>query len=252
MGTMAGMKSSITCSITTGQQILKSTSDIVSSNFRIYQTVIKIYDFILTMPRQVEREQPIYFEDAYGKHAPFYLEWVYSADVLQDWLKRRFEGVGSQKIEDGEYILEDSKTQRQLDLTQNWHSLFRPGMHVVMDMVFERRICKSKDESACPVCGEECEESFNKRVNWYVMTPLGRATDSLMGSVLCVVLSFSPCYLMMHPRYIWILVSVHESRRKDHIQALFIMTRTKILYTDSPYPSKMICGATKGFVFQFL
>lgn len=105
METMVGIKTSMQSNVATGEQILTSTSEIVSSNFRIYQTVMKIYDFILTMPMQIVREQLVYFEDAYEKRAAFHLEWVYSADVLQDWLVRRFEGVGSLKIKRGEHVL---------------------------------------------------------------------------------------------------------------------------------------------------
>lgn len=162
---MKGIKASITNSIATGEHILRSTSEIVSSNFRIYQTVMKIYDLMLTMPMQVLREQPVYFEDAYGKQAPFYLEFVYSADVLQDWLMRRFEGLGSLKIKRGEYVLEDSKTNRAIDLKQNWYSLFRPGMQVAMDMVFEQLTAES---SVCPGCGARCGDSLDRRCTWYV------------------------------------------------------------------------------------
>lgn len=43
--------------------------------------VLQVHRFIITLPPQVEREQPIYFIDAFGKESAFFLEWIYSAEV---------------------------------------------------------------------------------------------------------------------------------------------------------------------------
>jgi hypothetical protein len=53
------------------------------SNFQIYDLVVQIHHYICLLPQQVLRSQPIYFTDAFGKEAPFHLEFVYSAEVCR-------------------------------------------------------------------------------------------------------------------------------------------------------------------------
>ena len=48
---------------------------------RIYQKVLEIHRFFMELPRQILHDQSVHFEDAYGKHVSFNLEWVYSAEV---------------------------------------------------------------------------------------------------------------------------------------------------------------------------
>lgn len=43
--------------------------------------VLRVRRFIVALPPQVERKQPVYFTDAFGKEAAFFLEWVYSPEV---------------------------------------------------------------------------------------------------------------------------------------------------------------------------
>lgn len=49
--------------------------------------VFQIHQYILSLPQQVRRSQPIYFTDAFGKEAPFHLEFVYSAEVCKVHLR---------------------------------------------------------------------------------------------------------------------------------------------------------------------
>jgi hypothetical protein len=51
-------------------------------NDQIFHTVMKIYNVVTEIPSQVERQQPVYFIDALGKHSPFFLEFVQSAEVI--------------------------------------------------------------------------------------------------------------------------------------------------------------------------
>ena len=70
--------------------------------------------------------------------------------MLQDWLERRFEATGLEKVIRKGFTLEDTKTRLELDLSKPWDTLFYPGMHVGMDMVFtdmERHY-----KNGCPAC----------------------------------------------------------------------------------------------------
>jgi len=84
--------------------------------------------------------------------------------VLQDWLERRFEATGTNKILRKEYALEDTKTKRQIDLTKPWDTLFYPGMHVGMDMIFvdPQHIYKNN----CPACQTPSSCNLDVDVIW--------------------------------------------------------------------------------------
>jgi hypothetical protein len=97
--------------------------------------------------------------------------FTYFHQVLLDWLKRRFEGVASHKIEHGEFVLEDSRTKRRIDYSNNWHSAFHPGMQVTMDMLFRGRQLMGEYRNSCPSCGTECISSLDQRVVWYAEIP---------------------------------------------------------------------------------
>ena len=51
------------------------------TNVQIFQIVLNIQNIITRIPGQIERQQPVYFIDALGRHTPFYLEFITSAEV---------------------------------------------------------------------------------------------------------------------------------------------------------------------------
>jgi hypothetical protein len=60
--------------------------------------VLQIHQFINTMPGQIERQQPVYLLDALGRHTPFHLEFVRSAEVSVQNVYRQWPhliGIGS-------------------------------------------------------------------------------------------------------------------------------------------------------------
>jgi hypothetical protein len=65
-----------------------------ATNIRIFQIVLSIQNIITRIPGQVERQQPVYMIDALGRHAPFYLEFIRSKEVivvlLESFLYLRF------------------------------------------------------------------------------------------------------------------------------------------------------------------
>lgn len=54
-----------------------------------------------------------------------------------------------EKIDKGEFVIEESHTKREIDLTQDWDVCFLPGQKVDMSMIFKRI---GMPESSCPSC----------------------------------------------------------------------------------------------------
>jgi len=50
-------------------------------NIKVFQIVLEMQQTILRIPGQVQHQQPVYLIDALGKHSPFHLEFVRSAEV---------------------------------------------------------------------------------------------------------------------------------------------------------------------------
>ena len=51
------------------------------TNIRIFQIVLNFQNLLLTIPGQIERQQPVFLIDALGRSCPFHLEFVRSAKV---------------------------------------------------------------------------------------------------------------------------------------------------------------------------
>lgn len=84
--------------------------------------------------------------------------------MLQDWLERRFEATGREKIIRKEFALEDIKTKREIDLSKPWDTLFYPGMHVGMDMIFVDTELTNKN--TCPACCTDSSGNLDEDVIW--------------------------------------------------------------------------------------
>jgi hypothetical protein len=50
-------------------------------NIKVFQIVLEMQQTISRIPGQIQHEQPVYLIDALGKHSPFHLEFVRSAEV---------------------------------------------------------------------------------------------------------------------------------------------------------------------------
>lgn len=146
----------------------QQTEDLQSIMLRVLSTNVKIYEMILDMqklqsqlPPQVDRQQPVYFEDAHGRIAPFHVEFINSFDAFQAVMEVRFRHVpGLRKVQNMEYAIYESNSKRKIDLTAPWDSVFLPGRKVNMSMVFQRRQTLM---TSCPGCQTENEsERSNK------------------------------------------------------------------------------------------
>ena len=108
------------------------------------------------VPPQVMLQQPVTFLDPFGKTAPFHLDFIDSSECFMAVLKARFSSAGVSsaglsKLDNHEFLIQDSRRRRPIDLKKNWSSVFRPGQDIEMSMIFHRFACPP---STCPVCLE--------------------------------------------------------------------------------------------------
>lgn len=116
------------------------------------------------VPPQVMLQQPVIFLDPFGKTAPFHLDFIDSSECFMAVLKARFSNAGVSsaglvKLDNHEFLIQDSRRARPIDLKKKWPSVFRPGQHVDMSMVFHRFACRP---STCPVCFETNEDDHEQ------------------------------------------------------------------------------------------
>lgn len=81
MGQFATVKNSIASSIQQGEKLLDLTGHVLRTNLEVFNTVLSLQNYILSIPSQVMRQQPVYFWDARGFYAPFQLEFINSSEV---------------------------------------------------------------------------------------------------------------------------------------------------------------------------
>lgn len=116
------------------------------------------------IPPQVMLQQPVIFLDPFGKTAPFHLEFIDSSECFIAVLKVRFSNAGVtpaglSKLDNHDFLIQDSRRRRPIDLKKNWSSVFRPGQNVDMSMIFHRFACPP---STCPVCLETNEDDHEQ------------------------------------------------------------------------------------------
>lgn len=87
---------------TTGFQRL--LIQVLESNMEIYSAVLQLHELQASISPQVDRKQPIFFEDAHGEIAPFHIEFINSFFAFQAVLEARFSGKpGLKKVQSLEY-----------------------------------------------------------------------------------------------------------------------------------------------------
>ncbi len=116
------------------------------------------------VPPQVMLQQPVIFLDPFGKTAPFHLEFIDSSECFMAVLKARFSNAGVtpaglSKLDNHDFLIQDTRRRRPIDLNKNWASAFRPGQNVDMSMIFHRFACPP---STCPVCLETNEDDHEQ------------------------------------------------------------------------------------------
>lgn len=152
----AGQRQSFEMLMQQNKQLMKSVRDL--------QRMLQIQ---MTVPPQVLLQQPVILLDAFGKLAPFHLEFIDSLETFTAVLKIRFrkEGVrqpGLAKLDNREFTIQETRRRRPIDVEKPWSKVFQPGQEVDMSMVFHQL---ESHPSACPGCSRENENSENQ-VQW--------------------------------------------------------------------------------------
>ena len=132
---------------------------IIQQNKQLLHSIGDLKSMLQTqnaVPPQVLLQQPVILLDPFGKIAPFHMDFIDSSECFMAVLKARFQrnGVtpaGLSKLENGDFLIQDTRQRRAIDLNRNWAAVFRPGQHVDMSMVFHRFACPP---STCPSCLE--------------------------------------------------------------------------------------------------
>ncbi|MCJ1247952.1 hypothetical protein MMC30_005167 [Trapelia coarctata] len=118
--------------------IVEKTSEVLRMNIQIFQIVLDLQHQVTHIPGQVDRQQPIFFQDATSHCYPFHLEFIDSAKALEAVLKVRIEHpIVRQKIERGEYVFQDMNKWplQEIKLNNNWNTCFHPGQRVLMRVI---------------------------------------------------------------------------------------------------------------------
>ena len=80
-------------------------------------------------------------------------------------------GSGEEKIDRGEFAIQDVATNQDIDLTSDWDRCFFPGQRVAMSVILELSQL-SKYSAACPKCSFDNKEDFLERpkldIEWCV------------------------------------------------------------------------------------
>ncbi|KAI4193404.1 MAG: hypothetical protein LQ350_008338 [Teloschistes chrysophthalmus] len=155
-------------SITTqAQECIKNTRHIISMNIKVSQIILDVQNLLNTIPGQIERQQPVYLNDALGRYTPFHLEFIRCPEALISVLAIGFRTIGhaSERIERNQFTINDARTKRDIDLNRPWEACFRPGQYVEMSMVFDTYKDSNK---ACPGCRHPCDASAGEDVEWHV------------------------------------------------------------------------------------
>lgn len=100
-----------------------------------------------------------------------YYIWCWCAEqALTAVLKINFKKIGStaDKIERGEFVIQDTATKRDIDLSSDWEVCFFPGQRVDMSMIFTKT---DTVVGKCPKCGNACDVT-QEDIEWYFLTPL--------------------------------------------------------------------------------
>ena len=132
---------------------------IIQQNKQLLHSVEDLRSMLQTqsaIPPQVLLQQPVILLDPFGKIAPFHMDFIDSSECFMAVLKARFQrnGItpaGLAKLDNGDFLIQDTRRRRAIDLNNNWAAVFRPGQNVDMSMVFHRFACPP---STCPICLE--------------------------------------------------------------------------------------------------
>ena len=147
---------------------LENTRRIICVNVRVFQVVLDIQNHLKNIPGQVERQQPVYLNDALGRYTPFHLEFIRSSEALVSVLSINFKPIGSaaERIQNGDFAIHDTHTKQDIELSRSWEECFAPGQHVEMSIIFDT---PKECTNFCPKCQSACVVEPAQDVTWWVL-----------------------------------------------------------------------------------
>lgn len=184
--------------LVSGQQdtgLLSMTHKILQWNITIFSVITQMQQVLCSIPAQIQRDQPVSFEDAHGRVARFHVEFVNSYAAFQAILEARFVDMpGLRKVKRLEYVMRDTQSKRILDLSSPWETTMRPGRKFVMSMVFQLTKAGS---SSCPGCSREASNYLKNEdsdIQWYeeatshMSFPVKRMNNELKRQSMTVII----------------------------------------------------------------
>jgi hypothetical protein len=82
LGSLSSLISGLTTSIELGRQLQVTAAHILRTNLEVFKIVLRMQQVITQILGQIgQQQQPVYFWDAKGFYAPFYLEFINSSEV---------------------------------------------------------------------------------------------------------------------------------------------------------------------------
>jgi hypothetical protein len=134
-----------------------------NSNYQIFQAIERL---CVSLPAQVERQQPVLFRDALDHVAPIHLEWIDSHEAFAALLELRFKDIAPRKVAKREYVLQDAGL-KDIDMSRAWGLCFVPGQRVDMSMTLKRS--DMAESVTCPICGyEHVGQPSACEIKWWV------------------------------------------------------------------------------------
>jgi hypothetical protein len=152
-----------------GSELKRFMSNVIAGNIAIYREVIALRS---AFSKHVDRpllEDPFILEDAIGRIAPVHLRFINSWTAFQAVMEIRFQGKqGLRKICRKEYVLQESATGKEVDLSLNFEDAFLPGQKITMSLVFKRDSTEQSTQNSahCPRCNTLSEQPINVDVLW--------------------------------------------------------------------------------------
>ena len=160
MSRLSTISEQIAGGLEVGKRLLEMTTQVVRTNVQVFQIVLGLQNTIT----QVARQQPVYLIDGLGKMSPFHLEFVRSKEALIAVFAVNFKKYGADdKILNGEFVIEDSVSKKDIDLDADWDLCFSPGQRVEMSMIFKQA---QMPASTCPKCKTSCAGDQDKDIEW--------------------------------------------------------------------------------------
>jgi hypothetical protein len=149
MGKLSVVLGSVTVGVEQGRRLLEMAEGIVKANLKVFQIVLDLQKYIMRIPCQVDRQQSVYLIDALGRHQPFHLEFILSAEAFIAVLKANFKNIGPATLKmKGENLLSKTRQRNETsiypqrgELLSSWtadrheHDLYRSR---VSDVILPR------------------------------------------------------------------------------------------------------------------